>query len=278
VEEDRRNIEKGISMSNEPTAGEVAAAGRELKNVGYEIFVAALSVLSIVNLVLLYVIQDQSLDTVLAVMNLLLTVIFLCDFIYRLSTAPDRAKYFFRGFGWADLLASLPFEQVKILRVFRLVKVGRLLNDYGAKNILRSLVKDRAGSALYTLLLIAILVLEFGSLEMLRLEQNAEGANITNASDALWYIIVTMSTVGYGDQYPITNAGRLMGTMIIIIGVGIFGTLTGYLANIFLGPAKKPQNDGTPQALIASQLADLKALTAQQESAIAALEDLLDKK
>jgi len=71
---------------------------------------------------------------------------------------------------------------------------------------------------------------------MLHLEKNAPGANITTASDALWYVIVTMSTVGYGDQYPVTNPGREMGSFIIVIGVGIFGTLTGYLANIFLTP------------------------------------------
>jgi hypothetical protein len=265
-------------MADEPTAEEMAAAGRSLNHVGYEIFVAALSVLSIVNLVLLYVLQDPSLDSVIFSMNLLLTAVFLIDFLYRMATAPSRSTYFFRQFGWADLLASLPFEQVKILRVFRLVKVGRLLNDYGIKNITRSLVKDRAGSALYTLLLIAILMLEFGSLVMLKLEENVEGANITTASDALWYVIVTMSTVGYGDQFPISNPGRILGTLIILIGVGIFGTLTGYLANVFLGPAKKPEEDGTSDTKIARQLAELKELAAQQESAIAALEDLIDKK
>ena len=67
-------------------------------------------------------------------------------------------------------------------------------------------------------------------------DEHAEGANITSASDALWYTLVTISTVGYGDQYPVTNAGRLIGTVVIVVGVGIFGTFTGYLANLFLGP------------------------------------------
>ena len=93
------------------------------------------------------------------------------------------------------------------------------------------------------LLFIGILVLEFGSLLMLHLEADVEGANITDASDALWYIIVTMSTVGYGDQYPITNPGRVVGVVIIVVGVGIFGTLTGYLANLFLGPKRRAADD-----------------------------------
>src|SRR4249920_85328 len=124
---------------------------RELKNTGYEIFVGILSILSIVNIVLLYAVEDPQLDTVLYVMNALLSFIFLADFTYRLLTAESKSRYFFRQFGWADLLASLPVEQLKILRVFRLVRVFRLLRAYGVRNIARSLVKDRAGSALFTL-------------------------------------------------------------------------------------------------------------------------------
>lgn len=75
-----------------------------------------------------------------------------------------------------------------------------------------------------TLLLLGILVLEFGSLGILRVEQHAPGANITAASDALWYVVETISTVRYGDQFPVTNAGRTLVAVIIVIGVGIFGT------------------------------------------------------
>ena len=210
----------------------------ELKNPGYELFVAGLSLLSIVNLLLLVVIDEAALQYVLLVVNGVLSLILFLDFAFRLLSAPSRSTYFFRGFGWADLLASVPLAQFKILRVFRLVRVYRLLREYGPRNVVRSLLVDRAGSALYTLLLIAILVLEFGSLQMLRLEEYATGANITSASDAMWYVIVTISTVGYGDQFPVTNSGRLLGSLIIVVGVAIFGTLTGFLANTFLGSSE----------------------------------------
>ena len=145
--------------------------GKELKHTGYEIFVGVLSVLSIVNIVLLYAADDPNLDTVLYAMNALLSAIFLADFTYRLLTAESKSQYFFRQFGWADLLASVPVEQLKILRVFRLIRVFRLLRAYGVKNTLLSVVKDRAGSALLTLLLMGIFVLEIGSLEILHIEQ-----------------------------------------------------------------------------------------------------------
>jgi hypothetical protein len=220
------------------------AARSELKNTSYEILIGALSVLSIVNLALMYIISDQEIQDVLWVMNGLLSAIFLVDFTYRLATAPSRSAYFFRHAGWADLRPGGRGAQLSCPRFFGRVRVSRLRRAAGARTLIRTLIRDRAGSALAVLLLLGILVLQFGSLEILYLEQNAEGANITTASDALWYTIVTISTVGYGDQYPVTNAGRLMGSVIIVIGVGIFGTFTGYLANLFLAPrtSKEPQD------------------------------------
>jgi voltage-gated potassium channel len=262
-----------VSMS----ADEVHEAAEQkagLRNPSYEIFMAALSVLSIFNLILERIIQEQSLDYIIFAVNFLLTLCFLADFIYRMWTADSRSHYFFRDFGWADMLASIPFSSTSILRVFRLIKVYRLLRDFGPRNIVRSIIKDRADSALLSLFFIGIIMLEFGSLQMLRLEENAQGANITSASDALWYVIVTMSTVGYGDTYPITNPGRVMGIIIIVVGVGIFGTLTGFLANAFLTPKKEKKRQ---PSTVRDQLDAVKALADQQQKAIADLESLLKK-
>jgi voltage-gated potassium channel Kch len=265
----------------------------ELKSTSYEIFIGILSVMSIMNLVLVYAIEDQALMFVLGAMNALFSVIFLGDFVYRLATAPSRSGYFWRGFGWADLLASLPFPQFKVLRVFRLVRVFRLMRQLGLGTVWRTLSKDRAGSALMVLLLMGILVLQYGSLMMLALEKDAEGANITTASDALWYSIVTMSTVGYGDRFPVTNLGRLGGAVIIVVGVGIFGTFTGYLANLFLGSKEEGAADavgGSGEAVAdaggapldaggASRPSDaeLRALAQAAEENLAAIRKLLDQ-
>ncbi len=214
----------------------------DLKNVPYEIFIALLSVLSIVNIVLWFVFHDnEPIQTVLSTMTALFTVVFLSDFLYRLATAPSRARYFWRDFGWADLLSSLPLTQSNILRVFRLHRVIRLFRRVGARRIIDTIVHDRANSALMLLLFAGVLVMEFGSLAVLYYEDGAPGANITTAADALWYTLVTISTVGYGDHYPVTVAGRIVGVWIILIGVGIFGTFTGYLPL----PAQE-EGDGCP--------------------------------
>lgn len=244
-------------------------------NLGYEIFMAGLSILSIVNLGLLLLVRDQDLSDVISVMNLILTLIFLLDFIVRFIKAPSKKEYMGRGAGWADLLSALPFQQTNILRLFRLIRVYRLLSTYGMRRVGQALIRERAETALLMLLLIGMLVLEFGSLEMLRLEQNVAGANITTASDSLWYVIVTMATVGYGDQYPISNEGRIMGSFIIIVGVGIFGTLTGYLANLFLSPTRRRRER---EDSLLRRFEELKEMNARQQAAILEMEEFLRKR
>ena len=90
------------------------------------------------------------------------------------------------------------------------------------------------------------------------------------ASDALWYTIATISTVGYGDQYPVTNAGRIVGSMIIVVGVGIFGTFTGYLANLFLAPRKKAPEPTDPLTQLRHVL-DLPGVTVEDVDRVLAL-------
>lgn len=270
----------------------------ELKHTGYEIFIMALTVLSIVNLVLVTLIDSMSLSTVVLSVNAVLSVVLFLDFVYRFATAESRSTYFFRDFGWADLLASLPLAHLKVLRVFRLVRVWRFVRALGWREIFRTLAHSRAGTALFLLLLVAILMWEFGSLAILHLESSDPDRNIQTASDALWYLLVTMSTVGYGDHFPVSNEGRVLGVVIIVTGVGIFGTLTGFLANAFLsgpedaaqdavpGVAEDVADAGTvadqPLASAATPLpgedtlrAELQALRAQHQEAIDRLDQLL---
>ena len=127
---------------------------------------------------------------------------------------------------------------MKVFRLFRVVRVVRLLREVGPRRFFDAVLRDRASSALLVVIFLALLLLEFGSALILAIEIRAPDGNITDASDALWYTYVTVTTVGYGDRYPVTNAGRLVGVLIMTVGVGLFGTLTGFLANAFVSPAK----------------------------------------
>ncbi len=155
------------------------------------------------------------------------------------------------------------------------------MRNFGLRNLARELIENRAANALLTVIFLVFCVLEFGSLGVLSAEQYAPNANITNASSALWWDIVTITTVGYGDRYPVTNAGRLVGVLVMIAGVGLFGTLSGFLANTFLAPPRKKQAEPAPVPADANdpkaRLAEIRVMLEAQEKATADLKAKLDE-
>jgi voltage-gated potassium channel len=251
------------------------------KNIGYEMFVGALSLLSILNLLLSFIWRnDQNLQYVVLVMNAFFLPIFLGDFFYRLLTAPSKSTYFLREFGWADLLSSLPLTQTKILRVFRLWRVIRLVRNFGLRNLAREFIENRAANALLTVVFLVFCVLQFGSLAVLSAEKSSPDANIKNASSALWWTYVTITTVGYGDRFPVTNAGRIVGVFVMTAGVGLFGTLSGFLANTFLSPARKRKEETPPagtESTVAARIAEMQRLMDAQEQAMSELKAKLEE-
>jgi hypothetical protein len=219
--------------------------GQVFLSMPWEIFVLGVAILSILNLVLLILLRNPDLDQVIEFMDFVLILIFLIDFLRRMHLATDTRAYLRHGYGWLDVMSIVPL--LRIARVVRIAKVSRLVRRMGGPTATaRVFFKDRASAGLYIVLLLALVVMEFGSIAVLWSERVNPDANITTAGDALWYSIVTMSTVGYGDKYPITEVGRLFGSGIIIVGVGVFGTLTGFLANAFIGPRSQPAADDGP--------------------------------
>ncbi len=166
-----------------------------------------------------------------------MTLIFLFDFGLRLFVAPSRSFYFFHDYGWADLLAITP--AFRILRLFRIVKAYRLVRKHGISKLLYYVSVNRAESALFILIFSVIIIIQLGSFFVLVAEGSAPNANIKTATDAMWWTYVTITTVGYGDHYPVTDAGRLVGMIVMTTGVGIFATFAGYIANKLLAPSGK---------------------------------------
>lgn len=173
-------------------------------------------------------------------MDLILTIVFVFDLLRRIVVADSARRYLVDGYGWVDALAAFPVLRIlRLLRMYRLMIVLRRLG--GPSKGFRAFFSNRAAGGLLSVLLIALLVLEFGALAVVAVERGAEGATIETAADGLWYVLVTMSTVGYGVYYPVTDLGRIFGSLIIIVGVGVFGTLTGFLATAFLAPSEMAQ-------------------------------------
>jgi voltage-gated potassium channel len=245
-------------------------------NIAYELFIAFASILSIFNIILIVLARSEVVESVILIIDLFLSVIFLLDFLGRLRQAKSKRQYFFREWGWADMLGCLPSAQFKIFRVFRLIRIARLIREYGFKRMLTNFVKYRAASTLLTVLMLILLIMEFGGIAIVSAEAGNPNANIKTGADAIWWIMVTITTVGYGDRYPVSFAGRLIGMAIMVAGVGVFGVFSGYLANFFI--SRKVEDDEAPaQPVIEpnAQLAELQQLLAEQARTQAELKSQL---
>ncbi len=242
------------------------------KSIHYEIFIGILAILSILDLVFLVIPSvNPNTKQSLTIVQAFLTVFFVIDFLYRFFTTQSKTHYFFRNYGWADLLACWPTGFLRFLRIFRLAKVYRLIRHYGSKRIISEIVDNRAQMAIYIIVILAIIVLQEGAIWVLRFEQLNPDANITTGGDALWWGIVTITTVGYGDKYPTTEGGRLVGVAMMIVGVGIFSTFAGFIANSFLAPRKKKEEVVAEPSDPKFKLAEMRKIVEEQEKTTADL-------
>jgi voltage-gated potassium channel Kch len=140
----------------------------------------------------------------------------------------------------------------------------------------RELRGSFATGTVYLVIFTGITVLEFVGLLELHFEE--EKGNIKTAGDALWWGYVTATTVGYGDYYPVTTCGRLVGWIMLTVGVALFATFSGYLANKFLSakaPEAEPAVDGDTRAAVDELLrllAEQRRVTEQLQAQLAELD------
>lgn len=243
---------------------------QELKQAGYELFILITSLLAVVNTVLLLLpVLSEVNDQVLRTINLALALLFLLDFFVRLSRAESRLHYFFIRFGWADLLSAMPFPIFQLLRLPRIVRSSNLLRQLGGRKTWQELAGNRASGALFSTLLLGLLLVQIASMLIVSVESGAPTANIKTGGDAIWWAYVTITTIGYGDLYPVTPTGRWLGVLVMSVGVGLFGVLTGFLANAFLGRPQEQREEELVSQMsesIAGELSDSLAQLSEMQS------------
>lgn len=158
-----------------------------------------------------------------------LCAFFLYDFFEELFISKNKTRYFFTV-GWLDLLSSIPV--VHELRFARVVRVIRIIRLFHSATLLIQYLRSNRKSSLYgaiVLTLVSIIILS--SFFVLMVEQDV--GNIKTAEDALWWTFISVTTVGYGDYYPVTNIGKLLASLLIMSGIVGFGTVVSYLSGKF---------------------------------------------
>lgn len=207
----------------------------------YNIFILVLTVFSLVLMVVLLLPIDQQTRELVNLYDNIVCVIFLIDFGINISGSRPRRAYFIDSRGWLDLLGSIPsfgFFQAtalfRLARLSRLARISRLLRGQAGTELVRDVIVNRGQYAVFITFLAAGIVLTTASVLVLQFETGAPDANITTGGDALWWAVVTITTVGYGDFYPVTMLGRLTAFLVMLAGVGIIGALASILASLLV--------------------------------------------
>ena len=204
------------------------------KEIGlFQIFMLFLSIY-VITIMSCSIFINFSIETIklLEIIDMIVCFIFLGDFFWQLYKSEKKLLYL--KWGWIDLISSIP--TIGILRwgrFFRVARILRLLRGVRSiKLLLKFMFKNKAKGTFSSVIIVAIMMMIFSSITILQVEKY-DNSNIKTAEDALWWSFVTITTVGYGDYYPVSIEGRLIAAILMLIGISLFGTLAGLLSSIF---------------------------------------------
>ena len=210
--------------------------------------------------------------TVLHVVTVIAWPVFLADYVFRLVLADHRWQFVRRN--WIDGVAVL-LPLLRPLRILSLIRVARVID--------RRLTTSLHGRVAAYVTLTAALVVFMASLAELDAERDAADATITTYGDALWWAFTTITTVGYGDRYPVTGEGRLVAVLLMVAGIALLGTVTAAVASWFVGRvadaartegrAARAEDDAADAAADEALRAELRELTAEVRRLRAELTD-----
>lgn len=199
--------------------------------------------------------QGQIASSIAAFMWIIWSV-FVVDYVVLLALAADRRRWFIRNIHEL-LIVALPM--LRPLRLLRLVTLLRVLHRVGGHALRGRLVTYVGASAAILSYAAALAVLDA--------ERGAPDANITTIGDALWWAMTTITTVGYGDQYPVTAAGRFIAAALMLGGIAVVGVVTASLASWLIESvsaemaAEEESDDNAIQRELAEVKEQLRLLT-----------------
>ena len=242
----------------------------------YHIFILFLTIISLGIMVVMFLPLEDETIGLLRFYDNFICAIFLIDFFFNLRRAPKKSDYLIKGRGWLDLLGSIPlFDITKYATLLRLVRLSRFprimryLRGKGKKELVDDVVRNRNKYAAFITILITLTIMVCASVLVLQFESQSPAAKITTGWDSFWFSIVTLTTVGYGDYYPVTIWGRISAMFIMVTGVLLIGVLASIMSSLLIGkldaladgelPGAMPAAmDGQDLDLVKKDLTDIK--------------------
>lgn len=201
-----------------------------------DIVIALLALFSAALLILEISLELATTQTALIyALDFTIAMIFLADFGYELFSSQDKKLYFRKN--WYLLLASIPVTQTtfQALRSVQLLRLLRIVRLYARIKALSEQTEkvSRHSSRYIFVALFAMVVIFTGAASFYQFEQALNPA-IDSFFDATWWAIVTATSVGYGDIFPVTTEGRVVAMILMIFGLALIGTIVGIVSNYFL--------------------------------------------
>ena len=176
---------------------------------------------------------DPDLRSTLTILSWTVWAAFAADFAIRLWLADASWPYARRH--WYDV-ALVVLPMLRPLRLLRLLALARVLN--------RSVTSSLVGKVSTYVVGVAVVSVGLGAIAVLDVEQDAKGANIITFGDALWWASTTVTTVGYGDRFPVTTEGRFIAVALMVVGIAMVGAVTASVAAWMVGQV---QHEGLPE-------------------------------
>ncbi|SDS70722.1 ion transporter [Winogradskyella sediminis] len=176
-------------------------------------------------------------------------IIFTFEYLARIYVADRKLKFIFSFFGIIDFLAILPFylafgidlRSLRLLRMFRLFRLFKLVRYNKAIRHFANAMK-LAKEQIILFMIITIMLIYFAAVGIYYFENEAQPEHFSSIFSSLWWSIVTLTTVGYGDVYPVTVGGRIFTFFMLLIGLGIVAIPTGIISSS-LTKAVEPTED-----------------------------------
>lgn len=184
----------------------------------------------------------------LRIIEIFCVVIFTVEYILRIYVADSKPRFIFSFFGLIDLLAILPFylsfgvdlRSLRSLRFLRLFRVLKLVRYNKAMNhFVRAM--SSAKEQIFLFIFITMILIYFAAVGIYYFENEAQPEHFSSIFDSLWWAIITLTTVGYGDVYPITVGGKVFTFIILMIGLGIVAVPTGIISSALTGSVDKKE-------------------------------------
>ena len=217
----------------------------------FDIFVVALILFSIVTLSIKTIPNlNPSTRNVLHVSDVVVTVLFTVEYVLRIATAPRKVKYIFSFYGFIDLAAIMPFYLTLSvdclgIRAFRLFQLFRIFNlkkyNKAMRRLGNALLLVREEAVLF--LLATGILLYLSAVGIYYFEHDAQPDRFKSIPHSLWWALATLTTVGYGDIYPVTAGGKLFTFVVLMVGLGIVAVPTGLVASALSKVRAKEENE-----------------------------------